>query len=620
MAGLSALESLPHEIILEILSFLETKDIIHLQRCSRRLLKLSRDNVFWRTRCLLTSSFLEGINLRRGARFPDVIEGALNEDAALQDHDGPDTERSPPPLDFPWASRRAREKEIQKITANWDPSFPGETISWYDEYIHRNSPIAVSWFERPQLRDGGLKDHIEVKGVAVYQHGDEEVFAVSPLDDGSVCLWDIKGTRPGKKKGSILQQSKAGLLRMGSSKSPYLSPDCVSVDNARGRAFFAVQGHVVEVDLGTLQVVGDQPYEWTITTMSSAQPRVPLTIGTLHGIHLHDSRYGRYVEQTRQERIDDFDRYNAPRRLSLLLFSDPLPPYAPLPHSNPLSILHLEQPGNKQAVSDDIFVAGRFSNILNYDRRMFPSIKGSLHSGARLCSLTSLPYPFSSVDSELRRKGELSMEQVEKIKETTGGRTLVACGEYNTKGSLEIYGLGPPLPGQEPHGVSLNSVMKNRQTASKSKLLSVINHGTCLVVSDGSGYLKWVERDGFTEVRRQYIGPSERVVGHTSLFNEMPGSGEIARKLLSTQSRQASDDKSNDDDILLWTGEKLGLVDFSSKQGFTADDFEEGDTRTPEEVAAEQEKQHYEERMRQALERDADGVRLFKVLGAGIRG
>lgn len=184
---------------------------------------------------------MDGINLRRGARFPDVFDGALNDDddnAASPDRINPDTER-PLPLDLPWVSKAARKREIQKITANWDPSFPGEAINWYDEYIHRNSPISVSWFERPQLRDGGLKDTIEVKGVAVYQHGDDEVFAVSPLDDGSVCLWDVKGTRPGNKKGSILQQSKAGLLRMNSSKSPYLSADCVSIDNSRGRAFFA---------------------------------------------------------------------------------------------------------------------------------------------------------------------------------------------------------------------------------------------------------------------------------------------------------------------------------------------------------------------------------------------
>ncbi|KAK7935246.1 Myosin-1 [Apiospora marii] len=592
MAGPSALESLPHEIILEILSFLETTDIIHLQRCSRRLLKLSRDNVFWRTRCLLTSSFLEGINLRRGAGFPDVFDGALNnddDDAASPDRINPGTER-PPPLDFPWVSRAARQREIQQITANWDPSYPGESINWYNEYIYRNSPIAVSWFERPQVRDGGLKDTIEVKGVGVYQHGDDEVFAVSPPRRRVRVSMGCKRHAP-------RQQER--------------------VDHAAEQGWAApheqFQEPISECGLREHRQFQRQ------SLLCSAQPGVPLTIGTLHGIHLHDYRYGRYVEQTRQERIDDFDRYG-PRRLSLLLSSEPLPPYAPLPHSNPLSILHLEQPGNRQAVSDDIFVAGRFSNILNYDRRMFPSIKGSLHSGARLCSLTSLPYPFSSVDSELRRKGELSLEQIERIKNTTGGRTLVACGEYNTKGSLEIYGLGSSLPGQESHGVNLNSVMKNRQTASKSKLLSVINHGTSLLVSDGQGYLKWVERDGFTEVRRHYIGPAERVVDHSSLFNEMPGSGEIARKLLSTQSRQTSNDKSNDDDILLWTGEKLGLVNFTSKQGFTADDFEEGVTRTPEEVAADREKQRYEERMRQALERDADGVRLFKVLGAGIRG
>src|SRR5690606_10500048 len=107
----------------------------------------------------------------------------------------------------------------------------------------------------------------------------------------------------------------------------------------------------------------------------------------------------------------------------------------------PLSILHLQQPGQEADLSDDIYVAGRFSNILHYDRRKFPSIRGSIHPGARLCSMTSLPYPFSTLDSELRRKGELSLEQVEASKTAAGGRTLIACGEYNTKGSLELYGL-----------------------------------------------------------------------------------------------------------------------------------------------------------------------------------
>jgi hypothetical protein len=363
--------------------------------------------------------------------------------------------------------------------------------------------------------------------------------------------------------------------------------------------------------------VGHQPYEWAITTLSAAQHGVPLTVGTIHGIHLYDSRTRSEIQRDRQERIDGFDRIR-PQDLSMVLDPIPLPPYAPLAQPGPQSILHLERPGMKGLISDDIFVAGRFSSILHYDRRMFPAIKGSIHSGARLCSMASLPYPFSCMDSDLRRRGELSMEQIEKTKNSPGGRTMIACGEYNTKGSLELYGLSQSS--NQPDGIAgalQNSTMKNRQTASQSKLLSVINHGTRIVFSDGQGFLKWVERDGFTEVRRHKIGHAEKVA-QRSLFSSMPGSEEIARKLLSTQtSSEGEDSRINNDDILFWTGEKLGLVSFSSKPGFTADEFEDN-TRTPEEIAAEKEEQVYSERMRLALERQANDVRFVRYLGAGI--
>src|ERR1035438_8772484 len=39
--------------------------------------------------------------------------------------------------------------------------------------------------------------------------------------------------------------------------------------------------------------------------------------------------------------------------------------------------------------------------------------------------------------------------------------------------------------------------LKNRQTSSNSKLLSVSNHGTRIVFSDGGGNIKWVEGNGF---------------------------------------------------------------------------------------------------------------------------
>lgn len=375
---------------------------------------------------------------------------------------------------------------------------------------------------------------------------------------------------------------------------------------------------LTEVDLETLQVVSNQPYEWTITTMSEAQPTVPLTVGTFNGIHLHDWRLLNRARHDQNERVD---LYNGLEQLdfSRVLDPSPLPLYAPLTSGGPQSILHMEIAGHKELISDDIMVAGRFASILHYDRRMFPAIKGSIHSGSRLCSLASLPYPFSCLDSDLRRRGELSVDQVNKGKNVVGGRTLIAGGEYNTRGSLELYGI--PKSSDEPgrdYGMTQNSAMKNRHTASAAKLLSVINHGSRIAYSDGDGLVKWAERDGFTEVRRHKIGHGEKVA-QGSLFTSMPGSDEIARKLLSTRTNEAgAEDDVNNEDILFWTGEKLGVVGFSSRPGFTADDFNV-DTRTPEEIDNQQKANLHREEMRQVLERHANDVRYARFLGSGVR-
>jgi len=298
-----------------------------------------------------------------------------------------------------------------------------------------------------------------------------------------------------------------------------------------------------------------------------------------------------------------------------LFADDELPPYAPMAQSGALSILHLQKPGAEVDLSDDIYVAGRFASILHYDRRKFPSIMGTIHSGARLSSLTSLPYPFSSMDSDLRRKGLLSIDQVAQSKAAPGGRTLVACGEYGTKGSLEMYGLRDPSAASATQAGGLQTAtQKNRQTSSPSKLLSVVNHGTCLAVSDGSGSIKWFERDGFTEVRRCRIGHCERDAG-PSLFASMPGSDDLARKLLPTQlPGRRGGEGVNKNDLLFWTGEKLGLIGFSSQPGFTADDFEET-ARTAEEAAREREEHSYGEMVRAALQRQADEARFVRNLG-----
>ncbi|MDA4132453.1 MAG: hypothetical protein OK454_04915, partial [Thaumarchaeota archaeon] len=361
-----------------------------------------------------------------------------------------------------------------------------------------------------------------------------------------------------------------------------------------------------------------ESFPWSITALSAAQPTVPLTVGTNSGIHLHDYRSRADRKDDAVERIDDFDHMGAQefyeRNMRILFDDEPLPPYAPLSQHGPVSILHLQKPGSEEDVSDDLYVAGRFSSIIHYDRRMFPKVGGSIHSGARLCGMTSLPHPFSALDSELRRKGLLSLDQVEESKTRAGERTLIACGEYNTKGSLELYGLTPTSQAsiRSPGGLE-RSNMKNRQTSSQSKLLSVINHGTRIAFSDGSGLLKWFERDGFTEVRRCRIGHDEREQQAPSLFSSMPGSDDMARKLVEMQPGMR-DGRVNVNDILFWTGEKLGLVGFSSRPGFVADDFEDK-ARRAEDEEKERGERIYSEKMRKALQRQADDVRFVRNLG-----
>ena len=372
-----------------------------------------------------------------------------------------------------------------------------------------------------------------------------------------------------------------------------------------------------------MAVVGCESFPWSITALSAASPTVPLTVGTTLGIHLHDYRTRR-SRRNQVDRVDAFDRIDAKelyeRSLRLIFDDEPLAPYAPLSQPGPLSILHLPNPGVETELSDDIYVAGRFSNILHYDRRKFPAIKGSIHSGARLCGLASLPYPFSALDSQLRRKGELSLDQVERSKQVEGGRALLACGEYNTKGSLEIYGLlSPSLANTQRSGGLQNCAFQNRQTCSFSKLLSIVNHGTRIAVSDGSGYLKWFERDGFTEVRRVRIGHSEVSQG-PSVFASMPDSDDIARKLLSTRASwtAAKMGTCNNDDLLFWTGEKLGMATFSARPGFTADTFEEPTGALDDEaLQREQEEREYRDKLRHALERQADDARFVRNLGLG---
>jgi hypothetical protein len=366
---------------------------------------------------------------------------------------------------------------------------------------------------------------------------------------------------------------------------------------------------LIEVDLNRLEVVKRDSFEWSITTLSQIQDGVPLTVGTSLGIHLHDFRAPSKVHDEVVERLDGSSSLEEDNPFKAIFDPNPLPPYASLSQPTPTSILHLPRPAGDEMVSDDIYVSGRFSNILHYDRRQFPKIMGSIYSGSRLSSLAALPYPFSTVDHEVRRRGELSAERVEECKTSENGRTLIAGGEYKTKGSLELYGLGSvDLSSDGP--VQQNSTMKNRYTAASSIILSVINHGTKIAFSDGAGQIKWFERDGYTECRRIKIGHSD-VQTQASLFASMPGSDDLARKILSTK-RRTKPDRPNEDNVLFWTGEKLGMISFTGAPIFTPEDFEEDRAG---EAAEDHQRRVYSQRMREALERQADEARFVQGLG-----
>ena len=367
---------------------------------------------------------------------------------------------------------------------------------------------------------------------------------------------------------------------------------------------------LIEVDLNRLDVVSRESFEWSITTLSQVHDDVPLTVGTTLGIHLHDFRSRSTAKKEVVETVEEVPSWNDSDIYKSIFDPKPLPPYASLSQPTPVSILHLPRPGSQNLVSDDIYVAGRFSNILHYDRRKFPHIVGSVYSGALIKSLTALPYPFSTVDNEVRRQGDLSISQVNQSKRGEG-RTLIAGGGYKQKGSLEIYGLSS---GANSAGSALqNSTMKNRQTAASSTILSVINHGSKIVFSDGSGWLRWFERDGLTEVRTHKIGHSG-AQEQGGLFSGIPASDDLARKILSTQSR-SQQDRPNNDNILFWTGEKLGMVSFTKDTLFMPEDFEDLN-RTEEEIAS----HLYSERMREALHKQANEVGFVRGLGLDTRG
>lgn len=493
--------------------------------------------------------------------------------------------------------------------ANWDPSYQSDNIDWYSEYIARHAVLSTSWLRQPRA-DDGMK--LEIRGLA-YKNSDEMKIVIAPLSDNSVRLWDVSPSDGpiASGDGCIIAKSKAGLLRASNSEycaSNYSSGkadantvECVSVDHVRGRAYFAVGNGLSEIDLATLSLVSHLEFESPIAALSEISHGVPLTVATSPSLHMYDPRVAHHgvfnspLSGNPQHTIHYSSFLPRPHKNNFRVLPSQMSLYGP--PQRPLAVVHL--PGSNgihDAHHGAIYVAGRDPSILVYDRRIFPKLGYTIHSGAHLSSLAIMAQPTPALAT-----GDAQCK-------------IIACGEYKGKGSLELY---------EPSHLSISSsskkaplCFKNRTSASSSKLLSASAHGLRILFSDCNGILKWVERDGRTLVRHWNINQSQPHTAPRGIFTSSRHvrheDEHVARKLLRT-----GDASSSDDAVLFWTGEKIGRVDFRSKPKNGTDEGKVGEEEEELDMMAE-DAEAYQDRMRRALDRQANDVRFVR--GLGLRG
>ena len=314
--------------------------------------------------------------------------------------------------------------------ANWDPSYPAEEIDWYDEYISRHAVLSTDWIQQPIGGPNRPNERREIWGLGFKKKGNKGI-VVAPLDDGSVCLWNIgfSDEVPNAQNGRILAQSKAGILLPDDNEStPHstrtarrgilATPECVSTDGQQNKAYFAIGEDLNEVDLESLKVISRERYSSRIYALSDASHPTPLTVCTNLHINIHDCRlpHNARIESGQFDRLEPISPFLTGGRIQSYPYqnAEQDDPAYRLPLFQPTSILHLPtSSGSHDAQNGFIYVAGRIPSIMAYDRRAFSKPHG-IYSGAHLCSLTAAPA-------------------------SSPTPTIIACGEYNGKGSLEIY-------------------------------------------------------------------------------------------------------------------------------------------------------------------------------------
>ncbi|KAJ5733927.1 hypothetical protein N7493_002713 [Penicillium malachiteum] len=657
------MDKLPVEILTKIIELLPPSDKVQLQSVSKKFFDLARDNNLWKLHCYEESWAALQSSRPAGRMSESLLAHSTTPLSTLGQSSLRDLIQPLAPQSEGSNSDEPRGlslSERARAASDWDSSIQGEHVDWYSEYIARHGPMSLSWIQQPATSNEGSRKPTlhEIKGMGLLKDWSSarQNKIVAPLEDGSVCIWDLNHSHTGdsqSSKGNILGRSEKGLLMKNLSRRRDHSAaksslefinlgEGVSVDSFRHRAYLAAGNVLNEVDLETLKLISQQRYPWSIFALSQETDySVPLTLATTLSLQIYDARLSATEEEEAislrcennpNPSFPELDIFPHPDFPLLKLQPNGLPPhrirspdpsddtnYAPLFQPGPLSILHPPAPN-----VNSILLAGRFPSILCYDRRFFPRLQSTVHSGGRLCGLTSAPEPRFPVFKD---------------SDYPTSHTVVACGEYNGRGSLELYDLSStssdPQSNPSDRSSTLTPRYKNRQSAASSKLLSVASHGNRLVYSDSEGNIKWVERNGRSEVRRWNINTSEpqypssrRNQSSISDRNEGPQprglwaslesentSNEVARKILPTGGNLTGDE------LLVWTGERIGRIKFSipADSGMEEEDDEwfmhaEVDEQTRQELRQKQrdeweKERRYEDTMRRALERQADEVR-----------
>ena len=301
------MNKLPEEVVLNILGFLEVPDIVRLQRVSSRYLTLGRDSTLWKTACFNHSraeamrrrQYLLGQQDARIAELRNAVTALPGADLTAWEVSQLRGSTHPRASSDPESAAKVQRA---RALANWEPGYPEEQLDYYEEFIHRHAEVNVGWLDLPKSRTTDKEEFREATGTGTLNDVDGNVeHLVAPLDDGSICVWDVSRRSTTRRGGAgrLLSQTRPGFL---TGLSPDATADshimmtetgaveCVSVDSSLQKGYFAVQDLLHEVDLHTLQLSSTKRYPWPITALSEAQSNTPITIGTNWTIHLHDPR------------------------------------------------------------------------------------------------------------------------------------------------------------------------------------------------------------------------------------------------------------------------------------------------------------------------------------------